>query len=128
MVRDAYAAGAQSQHADDDADAQPLDLRGHTANLTQELSLLLAQSIQGQGGKRPPSAATAGSELANLAALVSASQSQRNLQPSSFRDGLSSLAYNRPVQAPVPPPPAPAPIVPSSSGLPPMGNIPSSGS
>jgi hypothetical protein len=82
--------------------------------LTQELSLLLAQSIaQGQVGKRAPAAAAAaGSEFANLAALVSASQNQRNLQPS-FKDGLSSLAYARPVQ-PVPPP-APVLVPPSAS-------------
>src|SRR5262245_27585569 len=126
MVRDAYSAGTQSLQAGDDDDAQPLDLRGNAANLTQELSLLLAQSIQNRAGKRPQSAA-AGTELANLAALVSASQSQRNLQPS-FRDGLSSLAYSRPIQTPMPPPPAPAPVVPSSGGLPPMGGVPSMGS
>ncbi len=69
MVRDAYPAGGQPQLADDN---------GSTANLTQELAQLLAQSIaQGQTGKRPPGAAATGSELASLAALVSASQNQR---------------------------------------------------
>lgn len=119
MVRDAYLAGSQPQPADGGAAVQPLDLRGSTASLTQELSQLLAASIaQGQAGKRAPGAAAAGSELANLAALVSASQSQRNLQPS-YRDGLSSLSYARPVQHPAPPPP-PAPVptaAPSAGGL-----------
>jgi hypothetical protein len=106
MVRDAYV-GAQPQQADDGAAGQPLDLRGSTANLTQELSQLLAASIaQGQSGNRAPGTMAAGSELANLAALVSASQSQRNHQPS-FRDGLSSLSYARPSQQHVPPPPPP---------------------
>lgn len=88
MVRDAYAAGGQPQLADGN---------GSTANLTQELAQLLAQSIaQGQSGKRPPGAAATGSELASLAALVSASQNQR--QP--YKDGLSSLSYARPAQSP----------------------------
>ena len=70
MVRDAYPAGGQPQLADGN---------GSTANLTQELAQLLAQSIaQGQSGKRPPGAAATGSELASLAALVSASQNQRH--------------------------------------------------
>src|SRR5262245_45039850 len=87
MVRDAYSAGGQPQQADTS-----------TANLTQELAQLLAQSIaQGQSGKRPPGAAATGSELASLAALVSASQSQRG-QP--YKDGLSSLSYARPAHAP----------------------------
>jgi hypothetical protein len=120
MVRDAYSVGAQPQQADDGAAAQPLDLRGSTANLTQELSQLLAASIaQGQSGNRAPGTMAAGSELANLAALVSASQSQRNHQPS-FRDGLSSLSYARPSQHPVPPPPPPPPVpahVPTGAGL-----------
>jgi len=105
MVRDAYPAGGQPQPADS----------GSTANLTQELAQLLAQSIaQGQTGKRPPGAAATGSELASLAALVSASQNQRG-QP--FRDGLSSLSYARPAHSPPPtltptlaPVPAPASI------------------
>ncbi len=118
MVRDAYSAGAQPQQADGGAAAQPLDLRGSTANLTQELSQLLAASIaQGQTGNRAPGTMAAGSELANLAALVSASQSQRNHQPS-FRDGLSSLSYARPAQHPAPPPPVPVPAhAPAGAGL-----------
>jgi hypothetical protein len=89
MVRDAYSAGVQPQQAD-----------ASTANLTQELAQLLAQSIaQGQPGKRPPGAAATGSELASLAALVSASQGQRG-QP--FKDGLASLAYARPMHVNVP--------------------------
>ena len=96
MVRDAYAAGGQPQLADGS---------GSTANLTQELAQLLAQSIaQGQSGKRPPGAAATGSELASLAALVSASQSQR--QP--YKDGLSSLSYARPAHSP---PPAMTPVL-----------------
>jgi hypothetical protein len=107
MVRDAYAAGGQPQLADGS---------GSTANLTQELALLLAQSIaQGQSGKRPPGAAATGSELASLAALVSASQNQR--QP--YRDGLSSLTYARPAHGP---PPAITPVLapmpaPASPGM-----------
>src|SRR5262245_66433113 len=89
MVRDAYSAGGQPQQADTS-----------TANLTQELAQLLAQSIaQGQSGKRPPGAAATGSELASLAALVSASQNQRG-QP--YKDGLSSLSYARPAHSPPP--------------------------
>jgi hypothetical protein len=110
MVRDAYSAGGQSQQADGGAAAQPLDLHSSTASLTQELSQLLAASIaQGQAGKRVASPVAAGAELANLQALVSASvtQTQRAPQPT-FRDGLSSLSYARPVQAPMPPP-APTP-------------------
>jgi hypothetical protein len=109
MVRDAYSAGGQPQQADTS-----------TANLTQELALLLAQSIaQGQSGRRPPGAAATGSELASLAALVSASQNQRG-QP--YKDGLSSLSYARPAHAPpvapMAPPMAPmAPAMPAASGL-----------
>src|SRR5262245_35446937 len=110
MVRDAYSAGGQPQQADTS-----------TANLTQELALLLAQSIaQGQSGKRPPGAAATGSELASLAALVSASQHQRS-QP--YKDGLSSLSYARPAHAPPAAPMssmapmAPAVSVPTAHGL-----------
>ena len=107
MVRDAYAAGGQPQLADGN---------GNTANLTQELAQLLAQSIaQGQSGKRPPGAAATGSELASLAALVSASQNQRH----PYKDGLSALSYARPAQspslapalAPVPTPAAPGMLI-----------------
>jgi len=106
MVRDAYSAGGQPQQADGGTAAQPLDVRGNTANLTQELAQLLAASIsQGQSGRRPLGAAATGSELASLAALVSASQSQRS-QP--FKDGLSSLSYARPAQSPAP---APTPVL-----------------
>ena len=105
MVRDAYAAGGQPQLADGS---------GSTANLTQELAQLLAQSIaQGQSGRRPPGAAATGSELASLAALVSASQSQR--QP--YKDGLSALSYARPAHSP---PPAMTPVlapVPAPPGM-----------
>jgi hypothetical protein len=105
MVRDAYSAGGQQ--ADGSTTAQSLDVRGNTANLTQELAQLLAQSIaQGQSGKRPSGAAATGSELASLAALVSASQNQRG-QP--YKDGLSSLSYARPAPSPVAPPPPVAP-------------------
>jgi hypothetical protein len=118
MGRDAYSAGGQPQQAD--AAAQPLDLRTSTANLTQELSQLLAASIaQGQAGKRAAGTG-AGSELANLAALVSASQNQRS-QPA-HRDGLSALSYTRPAQPPAPPPP-PGPA-PSLGPVPAMGPAP----
>jgi hypothetical protein len=116
MVRDAYSAGGQPQQAEGGVAAQPLDLHSSTASLTQELSQLLAASIaQGQAGKRAPSPAAVGSELANLQALVSASvsQNQRPVQPT-FRDGLSSLSYARPAQPPMPPPPPvhnPAPVI-----------------
>jgi hypothetical protein len=113
MVRDAYSAGVQSQQADGGATAEPLDLHSSTANLTQELSQLLAASIaQGQAGKRATNPVAAGAELANLQALVTASvsQTQRPLQPA-FRDGLSSLSYARPAHAPMPPP-APMPATP----------------
>jgi hypothetical protein len=110
MVRDAYSAGGQPQQADGGAAAQPLELHSSTANLTQELSLLLAASIaQGQAAKRAASPVSAGSELANLQALVSASQSQRAALQPTFRDGLSSLSYTRPAQPPMPPLPTPAP-------------------
>lgn len=125
MVRE-YSAG--QQQAEGGVAAQPLDLRDTTATLTQELSQLLAQSIaQGQPGKRAPGVAAAGSELANLAALVSASQNQRSHQPS-FKDGLSSLSYNRPTQGPMPPPPAPPPVAPPAGILPVAGVLPSAGS
>ena len=101
MVRDAYSAGGRQPPEQADG-GTALDIRGSAANLTQELAQLLAASIaQGQSGKRLPGAAT-GSELASLAALVSASQSQRTHQPS-FKDGLSSLSYARPAQSPAPP-------------------------
>jgi hypothetical protein len=123
MVRE-YPAGGQPQHAEGGTAVQPLDLRDTTASLTQELSQLLAQSIaQGQAGKRAPGVAAAGSELANLAALVSASQSQRSHQPS-FRDGLSSLSYHRPAQ-PMPPAPPPAPVMVSPAGVIPSAVLPS---
>ena len=80
------------------AQGQPLDLRGNTANLTQELAQLLAASIaQGQTGKR--AGTPTGAELASLAALVSASQNQRAVAPA-FKDGLSSLSYTPPQRAP----------------------------
>jgi hypothetical protein len=113
MVRDAFSAGGQPQQAEGGAAAQSLDLHSSTANLTQELSQLLAASIaQGQAAKRAAGPGAAGSELANLQALVSASvtQTQRAAQPA-FRDGLSSLSYARPAQAPMPPPPPPAPAM-----------------
>jgi hypothetical protein len=116
VVRDAYSAGGQPQQAEGGGAAQPLDLHSSTANLTQELSQLLAASIaQGQAGKRAAGPGAAGSELANLQALVSASviQTQRAAQPT-FRDGLSSLSYTRPAQPPMPPPPptpTPAPAM-----------------
>jgi hypothetical protein len=120
MVRE-YPAGGQPQQAEDGSAAESLDLR--SANLTQELSQLLAQSIaQGQAGRRGPGPGGAGSELANLAALVSASQNQRGMQPS-FRDGLSSLSYARPAQPPMPPPPPAAPIVPVAHSLPSGGSL-----
>jgi hypothetical protein len=106
MVRDGYSVGGQPQQADGGA-AQPLDIRSSTASLTQELSQLLAASIaQGHhAGKRATgNGGAVGSELANLAALVSASQGHRSQQPS-FKDGLSSLAYARPAHHPAPPPP-----------------------
>ncbi|MBO0766556.1 MAG: hypothetical protein J2P50_18470, partial [Hyphomicrobiaceae bacterium] len=132
MVRE-YSAGQPL--AEGSVAAQGLDLRDTTASLTQELSQLLAQSIaQGQPGKGASSVAAAGSELANLAALVSASQSQRSHEPT-FRDGLSSLSYNRPMQPPMPPPPPPASaavapvgVLASAGVLPPAGVLPSSGS
>src|SRR5262249_23275022 len=122
MVRDAYSAGAQPPHADDDDTVEPLDLRGDAANLTQELSLLLAQSIaQGQPGKRPPLAGGAGGEWANLAAGASPPRSRRTPHPSSG-EALPPLPYTRPPRAPMPPPPpAPAPAPPAPSGLPPIG-------
>ncbi len=101
MVRDAYAAGSQQQSpaADGNTQDQPLDLRGAAANLTQELAQLLAASIaQGQAGRRVGT--PTGAELASLAALVSASQNQRGVAPG-FKDGLSSLSYTPPPQAPV---------------------------
>jgi hypothetical protein len=116
MVREAYSAGGQPQQAEGGAATQPLDLHSSTANLTQELSQLLAASIaQGQAAKRAAPPVPAGAELANLQALVTASvsQSQRPLQPA-FRDGLSSLSYTRPAQAPMPPPP-PLPSSPAPS-------------
>lgn len=101
MVRDAYSAGSEQQHQPDGTptQAQSLDLRGNSANLTQELAQLLAASIaQGQTGKR--TGTPTGAELASLAALVSsASQNQRSVTPA-FKDGLSSLSYT----------PAPAPV------------------
>jgi hypothetical protein len=97
MVRDAYSAGGQQLSLEADGSTpqnQHLDIRAGTANLTQELAQLLAASIaQGQPGKRQPTGA--GSELASLAALVSASQNQRTVSPT-FRDGLSALSYTPP--------------------------------
>lgn len=100
MVRDAYS--VDGQQPSDEADSSntqglPLDIRGHTANLTQELAQLLAASIaQGQTGQR--AGTPTGAELASLAALVSASQNQRTMAPS-FKDGLSSLSYSPPPRA-----------------------------
>jgi hypothetical protein len=100
MVRDAYSAdGPQPSNEAESSNAQgqPLDINStSTANLTQELAELLAATIaQGKTGQR--AGAPTGSELASLAALVSASQSQRAMSPS-FRDGLSSLSYTPPAQ------------------------------
>jgi hypothetical protein len=113
--------GGQPQQTDTGAAVQSLDLR--TANLTQELAQLLAQTT---GGKPTPSAAATGSQFNTLQALVStATQTQRSHQPG-FRDGLSALSYARPAQqvAP-PPPPAPAPVLtppePSLVAAPPVG-------
>ncbi len=97
MVRDAYSAGGQQPSLEADGSTPQnhlLDIRSGTANLTQELAQLLAASIaQGTPSKRPPTGA--GSELASLAALVSASQNQRTVSPT-FRDGLSALSYTPP--------------------------------
>src|SRR5262245_26883645 len=107
MVREASAAGGLMPMHDSDGDAgsdQPLDPRGGTNNLTEELARLLAATIaQGQQGKRLPGVAT-GSELASLAALVSASQGQQRAAQPSFRDGLSSLSYTPPAAAAMPSP------------------------
>ncbi len=120
MVREAYSASGQPQQADGGTATQPLDLHSSTANLTQELSQLLAASLsQGQTARRAASPAAAGSELANLQALVSASVSQRAAVQPTFRDGLSSLSYARPAQPPMPPPaptPAPAAAPPLAAG------------
>ena len=101
MVRDAYSADGQqpsNETESSNTQGQPLDLRGSSANLTQELAQLLAASIaQGQTGQR--AGTPTGAELASLAALVSASQHQRALAPS-FKDGLSSLSYSPPQRAP----------------------------
>jgi hypothetical protein len=101
MVRDGYSADSQSPSNEaegDDAQRQPLDIRGSAANLTQELAQLLATSIaQGQTGQR--AGTPTGAELASLAALVSASQHQRAMAPA-FKDGLSSLSYAPAQQAP----------------------------
>lgn len=100
MVRDAYSADGQQPSDETDSNntqGLPLDIRGHTANLTQELAQLLAASIaQGQTGQR--AGTPTGAELASLAALVSASQNQRAMAPS-FKDGLSSLSYTPPPRA-----------------------------
>jgi hypothetical protein len=105
--------GGQPQQAD--GTVQSLDLR--TANLTQELSQLLAQTIaQSQTGKHTAGAAATGAQFSNLVALVStATQTQRGHQPS-FRDGLSSLSYSRPAQ-PVAPPPVSPVLAPPAPGL-----------
>jgi hypothetical protein len=125
MVREASTAGGQlSPHEADGSIApdQALDLHGSTANLTEELARLLSATIaQGQPGKRLQGVAT-GSELASLAALVSASQNQRTAQPT-FRDGLSSLSYTPPAPSHAPAPihhgHAPAPIhTPAPSHMP----------
>jgi len=101
MVRDAYSEDVQQPSNETESSniqGQPLDLRGSSANLTQELAQLLAASIaQGQTGQR--AGTPTGAELASLAALVSASQNQRALAPS-FKDGLSSLSYSPPQRAP----------------------------
>ena len=94
MVRDAYSADGQqpSREAEGSDTLGPqIDIRSGTANLTQELAQLLAASIaQGQNGQR--AGTPTGAELASLAALVSASQTQRPAAPV-VRDGLSSLSY-----------------------------------
>ena len=105
MVRDAYSADGQqpSREAEgSDILGPQIDIRSGTANLTQELAQLLAASIaQGQNGQR--AGTPTGAELASLAALVSASQTQRPTAPV-IRDGLSSLSYT----------PAPRPAAPQS--------------
>jgi hypothetical protein len=97
-----------------------MDLRSSTANLTQELAQLLAQSIaQGQAVKHTSGAAAAGAQFSNLVALVStATQTQRGHQPS-FKDGLSSLSYARPAAPPPMPPPvlAPPPPIPVAAPM-----------
>ena len=108
MVRDAYSAGdAQLSNGAEgqNAQGQPLDLRGSADNLTQELAQLLAATIaHGKTGSR--TGTPTGSELASLAALVAASQKQRPIAPS-FKDGLSSLSYSPSHAAPAA---APAPV------------------
>lgn len=101
MAREASAGGLMPSHESDGGAGsdQLLDPRGGTNNLTEELARLLAATIaQGQQGKRLPGVAT-GSELASLAALVSASQGQQRAAQPSFRDGLSSLSYTPPAAA-----------------------------
>jgi hypothetical protein len=104
MVREYSAGGPHSPpdaEAGDSTTQQPLDLRGGAVDLTQELAQLLAASIaQNQPGRRGPGATT-GAELASLAALVSASQSQRAHAPA-FKDGLSSLSYAPAASRPAP--------------------------
>jgi hypothetical protein len=109
-------AGAHAQQADDGA-AQSLDLRA--ANLTQELSQLLDQTLaQTRVGKPTPGAAASGTQFTNLVALVStATQTQRSHQPFA-RDGLSALTWARPAQPVAPPPPPPTPVLaPPAPGL-----------
>lgn len=105
MVRDAYSADGlhpSNEAEGSNTDGQPLlDTRNSTANLTQELAELLAATIaQGKTGQR--AGTPTGSELASLAALVSASQNQRAMAPA-FKDGLSSLSYTPVQRAPVQP-------------------------
>jgi hypothetical protein len=128
MVREASAAGGLTPMHESDGNAeseQPLDPRGGTNNLTEELARLLAATIaQGQQGKRLPGVAT-GSELASLAALVSASQGQQRPAQPSFRDGLSSLSYTPPAAA-VAPSPMVAPgssIAPATHSIAPSHNV-----
>jgi hypothetical protein len=112
-------AGAQAQQADDGAAVQSLDLRA--ANLTQELSQILDQTIaQTRVGKPAPGAAATGTQFTNLVALVTtATQTQRGHQHQPFvRDGLSALTWTRPAQPVAPPPPPPGPVLaPPPAGL-----------
>ena len=99
MVRDAYSADGQQPSNETESSnthGQPLDLRGSSANLTQELAQLLAASIaQGQTGQR--AGTPTGAELASLAALVLIT-AQRALAPS-FRTGCHP-SYSPPQRAP----------------------------
>lgn len=95
MVRDASSGNGRRHH--EERDHGPSDqAHADASKLTQELAQLLAASLaQSQLGKAGQRGLPSGSELANLASLVSAATASR-APASGFGEGLSALSYGAP--------------------------------